>query len=161
MKVPTAREIDALISEFAGLQKIALEAGIAAKARTAESDAVKVRLVAMVEQFGAQHTPKSKRLKGNHNTATTTTGTLTSVDEAGVELLKKYLDKAEIDGLRERFFTERVSYQLVDAPGEVLKTLSLPGKIRSKVTSLVALCFSVSTKAPSLKIDVVEPAKAA
>lgn len=153
---PTPKKIDALIAKYSELQAdmdAADEVWTAAKTRV---DAAKAELVDLVEQFGAQHAGKSKRLEGVRNSATTTTGTLTTVDAAAVDKLKAYTDGADIPQLTQRFFSERVSYQLVDGPGEVLKTLDLPTRIRTKLTALVALCHQVKTKAPSLKVDVAE-----
>lgn len=158
-KAPTPRAIDALIAEYAQAQEIAIAAGAEAKAKTAIADAVKVRLTAMVEEYGARHTDKSKRLAGLHNTATTTTATRVSVDAGAVDAFKSYLDQAEMPELVDRFFSTRVTYSLVEGPADVLKTLSLGKRVHTKISSLLGLCFQVKTNTPSLKVEVVAAAK--
>ena len=154
--VPKPKEIDALILKFSRLEAKLARVVVLKKLREERVAVVKAELVAMVQAYGAKHAEKSKRLVGLRNTATITTGTLVAVDDKAVDAFKSYLDGAELPGLRERFFTEQTTYQLVAAPAEVLKTLDLKGKIRTKLTALVSACFQIKTKAPSLKVDVVE-----
>lgn len=158
-KAPTPAQVDALIDEYAKAQQDAQAAATVAKVLTATQDEVKGRLVAMVEAFGVRHTEKSKRLVGLHNTATTTTGTRTSIDDGAVEKLRSYLGKEDLVQLHDRFFVTHTTYSLVSGPAEVLKTLDLGTKIRNKITSMLGLCFQIKTNAPSLKIATVEAEK--
>jgi hypothetical protein len=154
---PTPKQIDALIVKYAGLQQETIAAGAASRKASDAADVVKAELTLMVESFGLAHTDKSKRLVGLHNTATTTTGTRVSVDDAAVDGLREYLDKTELPELAGRFFVARTTYSLVQGPAEVLKTLTLGKRVRTQISSLLGLCFQVKTNAPSLKIVVVDP----
>ena len=156
---PTPKEIDALIREFAAAQSEAAALGATAKVLNEKAGEIKVRLTAMVEQFGVRHTEKSKRLAGEHNTATTTTATRVAIDDEAVERFRAYLGKSELPELSGKFFREVISYSIVAAPAEVLKTLTLGARIRTKITALLGLCFQIKTNNPSLKVDVVEPAR--
>jgi hypothetical protein len=159
LKAPTPAQADALIDDYAKVHSDAQAAATLAKMTAGVADEVKGRLVAMVEAHGFRHTEKSKRLKGLHNTATTTTATRVSVDDAAVETFRNYLAERELAEISGRFFVEHVSYSLVQGPQEVLKTLSLGKRIREKVASLLGLCFQIKTNAPSLKIETVTPAE--
>lgn len=130
-----------------------------ARLKSDAADVIKGELVAMVETFGARHTEKSKRLKGLHNTATTTTATRVSIDPTAVETFRAWLDTRELAEISGRFFVEQVTYSLVEGPQEVLKTLSLAKRIRTQVESLLGRCFQIKTNAPSLKIETVAPAE--
>lgn len=155
--LPTKKKIDELVNEYAKAQNEATAAKTAASVAAGLADAVKVRLVAMVETFGVRHTEKSKRLYGLHNFATTTTGTRTSIDDEAVETLRTYLQKEDLLEISGRFFVAHTTYSLVDGPQEVLKTLSLGTRIRNKISSLLGQCFQIKTNAPSLKVETVEP----
>ncbi len=161
---PTPEQIDALVIEYAAAQLVALSANTVSKSANEAVGKIKERLTALVETHGFRHTEKSKRLVGLHNTATTTTGTRVSIDDGKVEDLRTYLDAAEVPGLASRFFSVHTSYSLVSGPAEVLKTLTLGKRLRTKITSLLGLCFEIKTNAPSLKIETVaaeKPVKAA
>jgi glutamine synthetase type III len=156
-KAPTPAQVDALVSEYAKAKSDSDAAATVAKVAGGLTDEVKGRLVTMVEAFGTRHAEKSKRLKGLHNTATTTTATRVTVDDTAVETFRGYLDKQELVELSGRFFVAHTTYTLVEGPAEVLKTLSLPKRIREKIASLIGLCFQIKTNAPSLKVETVEP----
>jgi hypothetical protein len=156
-KAPTPAQVDALVSEYAKAQGEATAAATAAKVAQGLANEVKDRLVAMVELHGFRHTEKSKRLAGLHNTATTTTATRVSVDDAAVGAFRSYLEDHELAELSGRFFVEHVSYSLVEGPQEVLKRISVGKRIREKIASLLGLCFQIKTNAPSLKIETVDP----
>lgn len=158
LKAPTPTQVDALVKRYADAKGEADAIGAAAKMKSAAADEIKAELVTMVETFGARHTEKSKRLKGLHNTATTTKATRVSIDDAAVETFRGYLAERELTEISGRFFVEHVSYSLVEGPQEVLKTLSLAKRIREKVATLLGLCFQIKTNAPSLKIETVAPA---
>jgi hypothetical protein len=156
---PTPAQIDALVREYsASAAAVAFATGMLGTANKAQSE-IKARLIVMVEGFGFRHTEKSKRLLGAHSIATTTTGTLLSVDAAAVNTLKAYLDSSDVPQLTERFFSAHTSYSLVDGPADVLRTLDLGKRMATKIASLVGLCFKVTTKAPSLKVESVTPEK--
>jgi hypothetical protein len=154
-KAPTPAQVDALVSRYAEAKQEADALAAVAKLKNEAAGEIKAELVAMVETFGARHTEKSKRLAGEHNTATTTTATRVSVDDKAVEELRGYLLKQEMVEICGRFFVAHTTYSLVEGPQEVLKTLSLAKRIRDKVASLLGLCFRISTNAPSLKIETV------
>lgn len=151
---PTPAEIDSLAREYASTSAaVAFATGMLGTANRAHSE-TKVRFIAMVEAFGFRHTEKSKRLLGAHSIATTTTGTLLTVNGTAVTTFKEYLDTCgHTPALTDRFFQAHTSYSLVDGPADVLRTLDLPKRIATKIASLVGLCFNVTTKAPSLKVE--------
>ena len=153
---PTPKEIDALIAEYAAAQGIALEMGAMAKEASDTAGGIKVRLTAMVETWGGRHTAKSKRLAGLHNTATTTTATRVSVDDAAVEAMRTFLSTTEQPELAEQFFVSHTSYSLVAGPDEKLKSLTMGGRLRAKIRSLLKNCFEIKTNTPSLKIEMAE-----
>jgi hypothetical protein len=156
---PTPHEVDMLVREYAAAAAaVAFAMGMLKIANEAQSE-IKIRLVDQVEAFGQRHTEKSKRLTGIHSTATTTTGTRLSTDSAAVETFKEYLQKSEVPNLFGRFFSAHTTYSLVDGPGDVAKTLDLGSRMRTKIAQLTALCFRVTTNAPSLKVETVASAK--
>jgi hypothetical protein len=154
MKRPTGREFDALLTRFAGLQSSAQEAAEAASEKKAAVDAVKDEIVGIVKLFGVRHAEASMRMQGERTTATVTTGRMTKQNDAAIDELRGYLEKSGIEGVSEQFFTPVTTYKLVGSPAEVVKTLSGPANVLKKIKGLVALCFEVVTKAPSLKVDV-------
>jgi hypothetical protein len=159
VKAPTPTEIDALVREYtASAAAVAFASGMLSTANKAQGE-IKLRLIALVENFGFRHTEKSKRLLGAHSTSTVTVGTFFSVDAAAVTNFKSYLDTSEMPALTERFFSTSVSYSLVDGPEEVLRTLDLGKRAKAKIDSLLHLCFKIGTKAPSLKVESVTPEK--
>jgi hypothetical protein len=156
---PTPSQIDALVREYAAAAAaVAFATGMLGTANKAQSE-IKGRLIATVESFGFRHTEKSKRLLGAHSIATTTTGTYVSVDTAAVTAFKAYLDKTYEPDLVARFFSSHMSYSLVDGPADVLRTMDLGKRAAAKIASLVALCFNISTKSPSLKVESIKPEK--
>src|ERR1039457_4211637 len=83
---PTPKQVDALIAEYAAAQSEAAALGATAKIFSDKAGEIKIRLTAMVEQWGERHTEKSRRLAGlNGNTATTTTATPTVIVPAAVD----------------------------------------------------------------------------
>lgn len=153
---PTPKQIDRLIAEYAAAQSEA--AGHAAVAKTSSEAAgeIKLRLTAIVEKFGSRHTEKSKRLAGLHNTATTTTATRVTIDDAAVEKLRGYLATTESPELVEEFFVPHTSYSLVSGPDEKLKSLTMGARLRTKITGLLKNCFEIKTQNPSLKVELAE-----
>jgi hypothetical protein len=159
--VPTPKEIDALAKEYKLAEVAVAERKAELKAATDTQDEIKGRVVEMVKAFGGRHAEKSLRLLGIHSVATVTTATVVKTDPEKVEKFRGYLGEQEIKGLSERFFRSHTIYSLVDGPAEVLKTLDVPTRIRTKITQLLSLCFTVETKAPSLKVELVEAEKPA
>lgn len=156
LRAPTPAEIDALIREYSDAQQVATAAKTAATVAQEAADRVKVRVIEMVETFGRRHTEKSKRLEGIHHKATTTTATCVVTDPVAIEQLHEYVEQADLVELEGKLFVKQVSYSLVASPDEVLRTMSLGARIRAKLTAMVKSCFKITTKAPSLKIDVAE-----
>jgi hypothetical protein len=157
--VPTPKAIDKLANEYAEAQAIVTKHETELKAEKATADEIKGRLIAMVQAFGGKHAEKSLRLAGLHSTNTVTIGTQVSVDPVAVEEFRGYLNKQEIPDLSSRFFTEHVTYSLVNGPTDVLAKLDLPARIRTKMSALLGLCFKITTKNPSLKVEIEPSAK--
>jgi hypothetical protein len=135
---PSPKEVDALIVKYAEAQKTAAE--------------TKVKLTDLVEQWGRQHTDKSKRLDGlNGSTATTTTATPSVEVPAAIERLLGHLKKTP--KLMRQFFRRQVTYSLVPAPARVLLDLKADDETRETLTPMVALCFTQKKNAPSLKVE--------
>lgn len=157
--VPTPKQIDELANEYAAAQAIVNEHETQLKAAKATQDEIKGRLIAMVQTFGGKHAEKSLRLVGLHSTNTITIGTQVTVDPTAVEGFRTYLNNQAIPGLSGRFFTEHTTYSLISGPTDVLATLDLGARIRTKMSSLLGLCFKITTKNPSLKVEIEPSAK--
>lgn len=153
---PAPKQIDKLIAQYAEALLEAASTGQAAKVSSDAAGAIKIRLTEMVEKWGRRHTEKSKRLEGHHNTATTTTSTKTSIDDAAVEKLRVYLGTTETPELAEEFFLAHTSYSLVSGPDEKLKTLTMGGRLRTKITGMLKGCFKIKPNTPSLKVELAE-----
>lgn len=153
---PTPKAIDSLIEQFAEARDLAQNVAATAKMASDAADEIKVRLTAMVEKWGGRHTAKSRRLAGLRNTATTTTGTLVSIDDAAVEAMRLFLGSTETPRLSEEFFVAHTSYSLVSSPDEKLKGLHVGVRLRTKITGLLKACFEVKTKTPSLKVELAD-----
>jgi hypothetical protein len=158
---PTAREFDKLLTKYAGLQAEAQVAATAAGEKKAAADVLKLEVVELVKTFGAKSSEASMRFKGERCTATVTIGRMTKINDAAVDELRGYLDKSEIEGLSERFFSPVTTYKLVDSPAQAVKSLKgTPPRVWAKIKALADACFEVVTKSPLLKVDVPETAKA-
>lgn len=158
---PKPQAIDDLIFRYSVL-KTAVDAASVVKTKAeADMGVLKAEVIALVQSFGAKHAEKSKRLKGLRNTATITTGTKTTLLDAFVEKFRQYLLKLATPDVYKMFFTAITTYQLVASPAEVLKSLNVPAKVRTRLKVLLAQCFEVTSNAPSLKVDVAETANAA
>jgi hypothetical protein len=153
---PTPQQIDQLIAKYAEAQAEAASYSATAKIAGDAAGEIKIRLTAMTEKWGGRHTEKSKRLAGLHNTATTTTGTLVSVVADKVEKLRVYLGTTKTPELAGEFFVEHTTYSLLKGPGEKLKTLVMGTRLRTKITGMIAACFDIKTKTPSLKVELAE-----
>ncbi len=155
-KQPTPKQIDDLIAEYAAAKSNAQMMAAVAASAADEAGEIKERLTAMVEQWGRRHTEKSRRLFGLRNTATTTTATRVSIDDAAVEKLRAYLGTTETPRLAEEFFVAHTSYSLVSGPDEKLRSLNVGGRLRTKITAMLKSCFEIKTTAPSLKVELAE-----
>jgi hypothetical protein len=153
---PTPKAIDELIAEYADAKSKVDAAAAAAKITSDAAGEIKDRLTAMVEKWGARHTEKSKRLAGQHNTATTTTATRVSIVDEAVEKMRGYLASSKTPELAGEFFEAHTSYSLVSGPAEKLKTLTMGVRLRRKVTEMLQACFEIKTNAPSLKVELAE-----
>lgn len=157
---PKPQAIDDLIFRYS-VVKAALDVVDEAKKKAqADVDVVKAEVVALVQSFGVKHTEASTKLTGVRNTATITAGRTTSVVAASVEKFRVFLASLQLPVVYKRFFTETTTYQLVASPAEVLNSLDVPPATHRKLKGLLALCFEVTSKAPSLKVDVHETAAA-
>ena len=150
---PAPSQIDALIEEYAALQSSLLQQRDVQRSLQETCDERKAKLLEWIEAYGVHSTSKSRRLQGLHHCAVATTGTLVQVDDAACDAFRGYLEKNLPEGAAERFFTRQVSYHIVKGPDDVLRALELPARIRNRVSELVRACFRVTTKAPSLRVD--------
>jgi hypothetical protein len=151
---PSVKEIDDLIVKYSTARKAADAEKAVAKVSSAAADVVEEQLTAMVEQWGARHTEKSKRLAGlNGNTATTTTATPTVIVPTAVEKFLAFLREKKMVRFLGHFFERNISYSLVAAPAAVLKGLKIADETRETLAPLVALCFEVKKNAPGLKVE--------
>ncbi len=164
MTVPTPKQIDDLIAEYAAAKGLADTLAEPAKKASDAAGEIKLQLTEMVEAWGARHTEKSKRLIGLRNTATTTTATRVTIVDAAVDKLRAYLETTETPELAAEFFVPHVSYSLVSGtggPAEKLKSLTVPQRLRKKIATMIQRCFEVKTSAPSLKVELAEVTDAA
>jgi hypothetical protein len=160
-KRPKPQAIDDLIFRYYVLKTALDMADVAKKAAQSDLDVVKAQVVALVQSYGAKHAEKSTKLTGIRNSAIITTGSSTSLVATAVEAFRQFLVKLNKPAVLKLFFTETTTYQLVASPTEVLNSLDVPAAEHKKLKGLLALCFEVTSKAPSLKVDVAETAAAA
>lgn len=158
-KAPSARQIDALIEEYAALQSALLKERATQRTIQEKCDERKAELLEVIEGFGVDHTEKSRRIQGLHHSAMATVGTLVQVDDAACESFREYLERTLPGEVAEKFFCRHVSYQIVKGPDEVLRSLDLPTRVRNKVSELVRACFRVTAKAPSLRVELADVEK--
>lgn len=156
---PTPKQIDALCAKYeAALAEADSAAGIL-KDKSAAAGALKASLIELTQVFGFRHTEKSNRLVGIHSFAQTTTATRVETVSAAVDAFKAYLESSHSPALIGRFFKAHTTYSLIAGPAEVLASLELPTRIRTKMKSLIDACFTIKTSSPSLKVETVTAAK--
>lgn len=150
-------QIDTCIAEY----EFALRASSAADAvlRTAKQG-----LTLLVQQQGSvpAHAEQSLRIVGRRNQATITTANTIEVDEDAVGDLKQYLIHQGLHSeLFGRLFGINTKHTLVKGAKEVLAGFKLQLREHERISSLFGLCIHPKPKAPSLKVELIEPAKPA
>jgi len=153
---PTPEEIDAEILFFQNAQACY-------RAAKETMEAAQKKLVLVVDLHGTRppHAEQSIRLAGRRNAVTVTRGTTVTVHEPAVEELENYLCEQVAEGIFERLFARQITHRLVEGARELLKTLSLSRRTEEKVLSLFGKCVDLKTKAPTVKIEVIQPEKPA
>ena len=153
---PNIYMIDAYIAEYESAQRLLASA-------KAVHDIAKAGLIALVSAHGAvpQGADQSKRLVGQRNVATVTTANSTVVDEQAINDLGVYCAEQRLDSIFDRLFATEVKHKLIDGARSVLATLQLPKRTHEKILSLFGRCIDIKPKAPSLKVEVIEPEKPA
>ena len=153
---PTAEEIDAACIAFENA-----EACFETAKKT--MDAEEERLVAMVRAHGfrPEGAPQSQRLVGRRNTATVTIGRSITLFQGAILTFHQWCKRTARMPLFWRLFDVEQKYVAVEGWRDVLKSFNLSPKIHDRVGSMVALCTDVKPKAPSLKVEVIEPEKPA
>lgn len=156
----TPFEIDTLITNYEHARDVA--AGYAAQA-----DVLKRNLIALVELqgFAASKAERSKRLEGALNTVTVTRGTTIIVNEPQVDsfyqLLGKKMGQSAAATLFGRIFATRTKHELVSGAEDVVRTVTLAQRTKQAVLAAFGLCFTISDKAPTIKIKLRTPEKPA
>jgi hypothetical protein len=152
---PTPEEIDAEILYYNN-------AVACVKAAEIVAEQYKAKLIFLVDSFGTQpgKAEQSLRLAGRRNTVTVTRGTTMLVNEPAVEEFKRYLGDMGVQ-IFELLFTATTKHALREGARGLLKRLSLPRRTEEKVLSLFGRCIDVKSKSPSVKVEVIKPAKPA
>lgn len=150
---PTPDEIDAEIAFY--------QAALAC-AKQAQEDANKYRdrLVQLADSFGKRpaHAEQSLRLAGRRNTVTVTRGTTVTINEPAVADLERYLGETGAQ-IFDQLFAKQVKHTLIEGARDLLKKITLPRRIEEKVLSLFGRCIDLKTKAPTVKVEVIQPEK--
>ncbi len=151
--------LDAIDRAIAELEKADTELDLAKHSH----GILKGALISVVKKYGTvpPHAEQSKRLFGRRNVATITTGTVTTVNEAAVDDLNTYCDEQSILNVFYDLFATETKYKLIDGARNVLAAIQLPKRTHEKVLSLFGRCFDIKPKAPSLKVELIEPVKPA
>lgn len=147
-KVPTPREIDALVECF---EHVRDEAEVADE----NFENAKLELIDLVKQFGSvpPKAESSVRLEGALTFATVTTGSTMTLKDGDVAILKGAMEANEHAAIFEQMFSERTKYQLQKNAARTLKAAKLSKRLSDKYTKLFALCFDVKKKSPSLTVE--------
>lgn len=153
----TTREVDELCLAYEA-KKI-----IAERAQADAADA-KAALIDEIARFGyvPANAEKSMRLDGILKVATSTTGSTVEVKSEAVTRFELALSAAKKARIFKSLFTRQVKYALVkDAAATLQQALvKSPAPMRAKLTSLLAACFDVNSKTPSLAVEDVATLKA-
>ena len=153
---PTPDGIDQAIADY----ELAVRT---AKVYQDAADGLKNQLILLVDAFGQvpPHAEQSKRLEGRRNSATITRGTTVTVNEPGVAELACYLSDEGLFDLFPRFFVPQTRHTLVEGATDVLKSVKLARRVEEKIASLFGRSILVKSKAPSLKVETIQPEKPA
>jgi hypothetical protein len=145
-----ANEFDALCLDYASKSLTADEAKHTA-------DAAKALVMNAVQEFG--HVPTnaeaSRRMEGADWSATVTTPKTIEIIDSNVTELELLLSQAKQAKVFPLLFSRRVEYSLQKDAERVLPQTKLPGKLRERILSLYAQCFTPKTKTPSLKVETI------
>lgn len=119
--------------------------------------------IEMVTRFGIvpPHAEKSRRLTGRLAVLTVTKGDVLTINDDRVEMLKEALEANGHGEFFGKLFTLRSKYEVVKGAETALKTESLPKRLAERVMNLWGRCIGVNPKKPTLKVVIIEPAKAA
>ena len=143
-------EFDNLCLDFAAKQLAANEAK-----RTA--NAAKALVMNAVQEHG--HVPTnaeaSRRFEGADWIGTVTTPKTIEIIDQNVTELELLLSEAKCPKVFPLLFSRRVEYSLQKDAERVLPQASLPAKLRDRIVSLYAQCFTQKTKTPSLKVEAI------
>ena len=148
---PTPQEIDWAIAAYETANKLA-------KVAQVEADEKKRTVINLVELYGfaASKAERSKRLEGLLNTVTVTRGTNIVVNEPAVQSFSMLLDKKLGFDAGKRFFSRvfsvRTKHELVAGAEDVVRTASLAQRTQQAVLAAFGMCFTISDKAPTIKI---------
>lgn len=147
--------------------EIAFYQNALACAKQAQEVATKYRdrLVELTDRHGTRppHAEQSVRLAGRRNTVTVTRGTTVTINDAAVEDLKQYVDGVIVGDqpIFARLFASQIKYTLVEGARDLLKKLQLPRRTEEKTLSLFGRCIDLKTKAPTVKVEIIQPEKPA
>lgn len=147
-------QIDACIQEY----ELADRASTAADAQLKTA---KRGLIALVQHLGTvpAHAEQSKRIAGRRNQATITTATTLEIDEDAVGNLAEYLFNQRIPSLFDQLFSTNTKHTLLKGAKAVLAGFQVRPNEHTQITSLFGMCIIPKPKAPSLKVDLIEPVK--
>jgi hypothetical protein len=151
---PTAEQIDQLAAKYNLADTVCGEADKVFKVIEKEA-------IDLVTAWGVAP-PKaesSRRLEGKLAKLTVTRGNSLAIDESRVEDLRQALvanDRAEFFA---KLFEPRVKHELIAGADVALKVETMSKRLTEKVLALFGRCFTAKKKAPSLKVDLLNPVK--
>jgi hypothetical protein len=126
------------------------------------ADAAKALVMNAVQKYG--HVPTnaeaSRRFEGADWIATVTTPKTIEIIDGNVTELELLLSEAKLPKIFPLLFSRRVEYSLQKDAERVLPQASLPAKLRDRILSLYAQCFTQKTKTPSLKVEAIATVRA-
>jgi hypothetical protein len=151
---PTPEEIDARIAEFNNAEACYLTA----KKTMGDYEEKLIQLV-RAHGFRPEGAPQSQRLIGRRNTATVTISRNITLFQGAIRTFHVWCKRTARMSLFWRLFDVEQKYVAVEGWRDVLKSINLSPKMHDRVGAMVALCTDVKPKAPSLKVEVIEPDK--
>ena len=152
----TPDQIDACIAEYESAERLL------ASAKAVHTFA-KAGLIALVQDQGARPTGAeySRTLLGRRNRAMVTISNSTVLHEQYIDDLGQYCAAENLDSVFEKLFATITTHKLIEGARTVLGGLVLPKSKYDRILSLFGRCFEVKPKAPTVKVDLIEPEKPA
>lgn len=145
---PAPAAIDALAEEYLALQKKADEAWKAAQAASEPCQQKADELKKLVSEFGQQHAEKSKLLHGLKYELMSTTGTVSSLDQAAIEKFRLAMLKKSLGVLFRKMFEQVITYRPLPEASAIIRAK----RLKPSLVSLFSQCLISKPKSPTLQV---------